>query len=185
VAAQAGGLGLLGTGGFYQERVYFYDGDGTQFQQSQTIGAAGTGIELVLGDRDDRILGITRVFWQAETAERDPVANTSLSADVFDPEGALAEWRDETRHVGVFAVGLQAGIIGDPETAMLTINAMVGSGFMTTNQTEFVYGDLGVGGTVRLSRQIEAWGNVNGHLRFRKWARGGAYATAGVRYLFD
>lgn len=183
-AARAGGLGILGTGGFYQERLYYYDegNNNAQYKQGQIIGTGGTGLELVLGDRDDRIVGIARTFWAFETPQQDP---SKKPAEGVRPADIEATWREETRHVGVFAVGLQAGIIGDPSDAMLTVHGVVGSGFLTNNHTEYVYGELGAGGTLRLTPTLEGYANVAAHMRFRKWARGGMTGAVGLRVLFD
>jgi hypothetical protein len=183
-AAHAGGIGIVATGGAYQDRVYYYDqaDNDAQYQQSQLIGMGGTGIELMLGDRDDRIVGLARTFWSFETPQHDPSENP---ADGVNAGAIQSAWREETRHVGVFAVGLQAGLIGNPDEAMLTAHGLLGSGFLTTDHTEYVYGELGAGGTVRITRTLEAYANLSAHLRFRKWARGGAAGAAGVRVLFD
>ena len=182
--AEAGGVGVVGTGGFYQERLYYYDqGDNNaQYKQSQLIGVGGTGIELMLGDRDDRIVGIARTYWAFETPQQDPSLDPAEGVRAADVRTA---YRDETRHVGVFAVGLQGGIIGEPDKAMLTVHGLLGSGFLTTDHSEYVYGEAGAGGTFRVTRTIEAYANVAAHLRFRKWARGGMTGAAGVRVLFD
>ena len=74
--AFAGGVGLIGAGGLYTERVYFYDAAGDQYKQSQVIGSYGAGIEIALGDRDDRILGISRLYWVQDTPEKDPANST-------------------------------------------------------------------------------------------------------------
>ena len=47
------------------------------------------------------------------------------------------------------------------------------------------FGEAGVGGTYRLARGLEAYANVNAHVRFRKWTRVGGTGYAGVRVLFD
>lgn len=180
--ALAGGVGVVASGGTYSERVFFYDADGTQYRQNQMIGTYGTGIEAILGDRDDKISGFARLMWQGETPEGDPVARTSVDAN-FD--GALNAWREDTRHTGLFAVGIQGGLIGQPDKGMLTVTALLGSAFMTDDHTEFVYGDIGVGGTLRMGRQIEGFANLTAHGRFRKWFRPGASTAIGVRFLID
>ncbi|MFK7931858.1 MAG: hypothetical protein AB8H79_27015 [Myxococcota bacterium] len=180
--AVAGGIGVVGTGGMFSDRVYYYDADDNQYRQNQIIPTFGTGLDLVVGDRDDRIVGIARFYWQADGAERNPADSSGIP--IAGSEVTAAP-RDSTRNTGVFAVGLQGGLIGDPDKAMLVINGTVGSGFMTPDHTEYVFGELGVGGTVRVGNQIELFANVNAHMRFRKWLRPGATTYAGARVLFD
>ncbi|TVQ92739.1 MAG: hypothetical protein EA397_06175 [Deltaproteobacteria bacterium] len=182
--AYAGGVGVFANGGTYQERLYYHrvnpDADPSitgPYKESQMLPMGGLGLELILGDRDDRIIGIARVYYQAEGPQPDPSANI--------PGRVLVEPRDSIRHVGVFSVGLQGGLIGDPEKAQLTLVGLIGSGFLTFDHTEFVFGELGVGGTVRLNRNMELFGNAMGHLRFRKWGRGGVIGATGIRFLFD
>lgn len=179
--AEAGGVGVLATGGGYAERVWYYDSNDQQYQTRQFVPTFGSGVDLMLGDRDDRIVGIARFYWEANGAEPDLSGSSSLEG--VGPHQTPR--RDETTHVGVFAVGLQGGIIGDPDKAMLTLNGTVGTGFLTQDHREYVYGEVGAGGTYRLSRGLEAYANVNAHVRFRKWARVGGTGYAGVRVLFD
>lgn len=181
--AYAGGVGLVAHGGVYQERLYYHVADARApggavgpLEDSQMLPMGGVGLELLLGDRDDRIAGIARVYWQAEGPQ---------SAPSGVPGVILATPRTNTRHVGAFSVGLQGGLVGNPDKGMLTILGLIGSGFLTADHTEFVFGEFGVGGTYRLNRTLQLHGNAMGHLRFRKWARGGATASAGIRVLFD
>lgn len=182
--AYAGGVGLFGHGGTYQERLYYHRVNPEAepsvtgpFQESQMLGMGGLGLELMLGDRDDKIIGIARVYYQAETPQPDPSANI--------PGRVLVEPRDHIRHVGVFSVGLQGSLFGEPDTAQLVLIGLVGSGFLTFDHTEYVFGEFGFGGTIRINRNLEAFGNALGHVRFRKWARGGVSGVGGVRFLFD
>ena len=95
--AFAGGVGILATGGMYSETVYFYDSstEFQQYQQPQTIGTYGTGIQVALGDRDDRIMGVARWYWLQETPQQDPAASTGL----VEPENVVANWREDARNV--------------------------------------------------------------------------------------
>lgn len=179
--ANAGGVGALATGGVYSERVWYYDSNEVGTVTRQAIPVVGSGVDLMLGGRDDRIVGIARFYWEMSMAEPDLTGTEGLEGV---PPFTFPR-RDTAANAGIFAVGLQAGIVGDPEKAMLTINATVGSGFLTTDHREFVLGEVGVGGTYRLARNLEAYGNLNGHVRFRKWARIGGTGYAGVRVLFD
>jgi hypothetical protein len=182
--AYAGGVGLYTQGGFYQERLYYHRVDRNApggvlgpFKESQFLPVGGAGLEILLGDRDDRIQGLARMYWQVEGPQPDPSGSI--------PGQLSLQRRENLRHVGAFSVGLQGGLVGSPDKAMLTVIGLVGSGFMTEDHTEYVFGDFGVGGTVRASRSVEFYANALGHLRFRKWARGGMLGAAGVRFLFD
>jgi len=180
--AYAGGVGVFSQGGLYQERQYYHLDDPREgilgpFQESQMIPFGGLGLEVLLGDRNDRIAGLARIYWQAEGPQGD-LAGTR-------PGNLVTNRREDTRHVGLFSVGLQGGLFGNPDVGMLTVIGLLGSGFLTTDHTEYVFGELGVGGTYRLGRSIELHGNLAGHLRFRKWARGGATGVMGLRVLFD
>lgn len=180
--AHAGGIGLFGQGGAYQERQYYHLDDPREgvlgpFQESQRIPFGGMGLEILLGDRNDRIAGIARIYWQAEGPQPDLTGSR--------PGNLVLNRREDTRHVGLFSVGLQGGLFGNPDVGMLTVIGLLGSGFLTTDHTEYVFGELGFGGTYRLGRSVELHGNLAGHLRFRKWARGGATGVMGVRVLFD
>ena len=90
--AWAGGVGIVGTGGMHTETVHFYSSvdaigdpyanfrDYDQYQLSQTLGNGGFGIELMLGDRDDKITGVFRGFYNIDQPQQDPATVTSLVA---------------------------------------------------------------------------------------------------------
>jgi len=181
--ALAGGVGLLATSGMYSETVYFYDSskEFQKFEQMQTIGTFGTGLEFTLGDRDDRVMGLARAYWLYETPQQDPADRTELVAS----DDVVAAWRENGRNVGMFSVGLQWGFYGDPSNFQLYALGMVGSGFLTTDHTEFLLVEAGVGASYRLTRSIDAHVEVQYALRNRKGLRHGVNGYAGVRYLFD
>src|SRR5688500_16310518 len=82
--AHAGGLGILATAGAHTEQLYFYssaDAEGNaypsiadyeQFRIGQTLPNFGSGLELVLGDRDDKIVGNCRFYWLMDTPQSVP-----------------------------------------------------------------------------------------------------------------
>ena len=51
--AHAGGVGIMGTAGVHQENVAFYDEDENQFINSQMVPNYGSGVYIMLGDRDE------------------------------------------------------------------------------------------------------------------------------------
>ena len=181
--AYAGGVGLVTTAGMYNERVYFYDksDDFKQYQIPQTIMTAGTGLELTLGDRDDRVNGIARAYWQVEGAERDPADLTKI----VDPGNVVGGYREDARHIGVFTVGMQIMLVGSPDSFSLNLVGTAGSGFLTKDHTEFLMAEAGLGANYRIARNLELNVTAQGHMRYRKWVRGGVTGYAGARVLFD
>ena len=180
--AFAGGIGLLGTGGMYSESVYFYDSskEFQQYSQTQTIGTYGTGVEFALGDRDDKIMGLARWYWIQETPQTDPAKTTGL----VDAENVVANIRDTTRNVGVFSVGLQ-WTYWEKNKTRLNVNAMFGSGFLTTDHSEFFIAEAGVGTSYRITRDLDFHVEVQYALRNRKGLKHGMNTYTGIRYLFD
>lgn len=181
--AVAGGLGVLGTFGVHTEPVFFYDSANAneQHRLNETIPNLGTGIELVLGDRDDRILGTLRGYWMQDAAQKDP----ALITQTVPQANVIAVHRDTPRNVGMASVGLQWGIIGSPDLFQLNAVGGVGSGFLTNDHTEFLFAELGVGAHYQFARSMQVFGNVLYTMRFRKGFQQGPIAYAGVRYLFD
>ena len=123
--ALAGGLGVVATTSLHTETVYFYDGstspDPSQLQMNQTLPSYGTGLEFVLGDKDDRIVGIFRGYWMQDAAQRDPASLTKT----VDPDDVIANYRDTPRNIGMGTVGLQIGFLGRPESFQATANAQI------------------------------------------------------------
>lgn len=191
--AWAGGVGVLATGGAHTEKVFFYsdhttDGveysdidDYDQYEMSQTLPNFGTGFELILGDRDDRIMGNCRFYWVMDSPQKDPAETT----DQVDPAYVVAAYREDPRHVGLGLVGLSWGIVGRPEKFQLVAIGHVGSAFLTTDHTEFLALDLGPGVTYKASRQVQLFADVSYQARFRKdWSQS-VNGFLGARYLFD
>ena len=130
--AHAGGVGLLGTGGMHAERVYFYDADDNQFLQTQYSPNFGGGITLMLGDRDDRLVGHMRFYYQADAAPYSDVFELGGVPDGFEGDVAYVATRgcvevegkiacpeedayvNGRRNIGMAAVGLQWTLFGDP-----------------------------------------------------------------------
>jgi hypothetical protein len=180
--AFAGGIGLLATGGMYSDTVHFYDSskEFQQYQQTQTIANYGSGIEFALGDRDDKILGLARWYFLQETPQKDPALSTGL----VDPDNVVANWRDTPRNVGMFSVGLQWSFWSRDKLS-LNATAMFGSGFLTTDHTEFFVAEGGGGASYRVARDMDLHLSVQYSLRNRKGLSHGMSSFAGVRYLFD
>jgi hypothetical protein len=195
--AFAGGVGPLVMGGIHTEDVYYYanradngagariqdPADYEQFRQGQILGHIGSGLELVLGDRDDLIQGVFRVYWMMDTPQADP-AN---GADLVDPANTLvAAWRENNRHIGVGTIGLNWGILRAAQDKFkFGVSAHFGTGFVTPDDTEFFLGQAGVNVNYAITRTLEVYGDFTYGIRARKEISHGLYTTAGLRVLFD
>lgn len=173
--AEAGGIGLIGTGGMHADRVYGYNGDVQAKPEEQMNANYGTGLELTLGDRDNRISGIFRFYWLEDGPQSPPKNGDGVNYAI----------RTGTRDVGMFAGGLQWGLVGDPTRIQLTAVTLVGSGFLTNDFTEFAIGEAGIGGTFNATRHLQVFAEATGGIRYRKRVFPTVNGTLGVRYLFD
>lgn len=177
-SARAGGFGILTTAGSHGDRVYGYSLDAAGDYQQETPedqqnANFGGGFEVILGDKDNRILGIFRGYYLQDAAQRPPA------------EGEVSVVRETSRDIGVITAGLQWGIIGDPTGLQLVAVANLGSGVFTTDFSEYLLGEAGVGGTWMTGRRIQVAATLTGGSRYRKRFYPTANAYVGVRYLFD
>lgn len=196
--AQAGGIGVLVHGGAHSERMWFHsnasepDDNGDvakltdpdqfeKFEMVQTLPQMGGGLELILGDRDDKITGVFRVTYMQDAPQADPAELT----DEVDAEYVVSAYRDTPRHVGVGVVGLNFGILGRPDSFQAGLTAHVGTGFLTNDHTEFLVFDAGPSFSYKFTRQMQAFGDLTYVARHRKGFSHGGQVIAGVRYLFD
>jgi hypothetical protein len=177
--ARAGGLGIVATGGMHTDRAYYYNAEGEQGIDNQNLPQAGIGIEGLLGDRDDKILGVMRVYWLREAPPNTP--DTQGVEDAVHPDYESLDPRD----IGVAEIGIQWGLLGDPRGLQLALTTLLGSGFITTDNTQFFLADVGIGGTFAATDSIQVYANVAMNFRHRKIVSYGPAAFAGVRYLFD
>lgn len=190
--AYAGGLGVLATGGAHTEPLYYYsnaDSDGNrytnlkdydQYKALQTLPQMGLGINLILGDRDDEIMGDCRFYWMMDSAQQDPAKYGEVPQD-----NLVAAYRETPRHLGIGAIGLSWGLVGDPSKFQLAAVGHVGSAFITADHTEFLLADIGPGVTYRANRQVQVFADAAYQARFRKVLNHSVVATVGARYLFD
>lgn len=181
--AFAGGVGLITTGGAHTEVVRFYDSSAewTQYSLTESISHFGGGIEVMLGDKDDRFTGIMRGFYMQDAAQTDPAE----LATAFDPEVVVCEFRREPRKVGYATVGLQMGLWGDPDALQIHAIGALGAGFLTVDHTEFVLAEAGAGVTYQIARNTRVVGDVQYGFRYRKGESHGVSAYAGIRYYID
>jgi len=190
--AFAGGIGLLATGGAHTEPLYYYKNTDAnqnplpsvdQYEQKslvETLPNLGLGVDLALGDRDDKIIGDCRFYWMQDAPQVSPTdAGATLKKDQI-----TAAWRDTARNVGIGAIGLQWQIVGNDK---IHLNALghVGSAFVTVDHTEFLALDLGPSVTYRATRQIQLFGDVDYMARYRKGLSHSVNAFLGARYMFD
>jgi hypothetical protein len=176
--AAAGGLGLIYQAGLHQERAYSYKGK-QQAIDIQSKPNSGPGLEALIGDRNDKIQGLLRMSWVAETQANNP--DTKGDESIVHPDYDSLE----ARQIGVLGLGLQWGVLGDPSDKQIVVNTMIGSGFITTDNTEFVIIELGAGGTLNFTENLQAVANLSGHVRARKHFSYGPTMHMGLRYLFD
>jgi hypothetical protein len=192
--ALAGGVGIIGNAGFHTEDVYWYSSqtldDGQQIEneanyeqirQRQSLFNGGGGLEFLLGDRDDRVQGVFRLYYNMDAAQADPASRTTLVPE----EAVVANIRDSVRHIGMASVGLSWGVIGNPDGFQLGLSAHAGSGFLTNDRTEFLMAQIGPTASYRVGRQVVLFGDVQYAMRFRKELSNGALVTLGARYMFD
>ena len=201
--ASAGGIGILATAGAHTEQLYFYsqtDADGNafptlddyqQFRINETLPNFGAGFELLLGDRDDKIVGNCRFYWVMDTPQQGPAGGETYTptrggaARVVAPDDLVVALRDTPRHVGLGMVGLSWGFIGNPDGLMLSAMGHVGAAFVTADHTEFLAVDIGPSLSYRAARQVQLFGDVQYMLRYRKSFGHSANVLVGARYLFD
>jgi len=190
--AFAGGIGLLATGGAHTEPLYYYkntDDNGNplksinDYEQKsviETLPNLGLGVDLALGDRDDKILGDCRFYWMQDSPQVSPVdAGSTVPKDQI-----TAAWRENSRNVGVGAIGLQWQIVGNDKIHFNAIGH-VGSAFVTLDHSEYLTLDIGPGITYRATRQVQLFGDVDYMARYRKVLTNSVNAYVGARYMFD
>ena len=177
--AHAGAIGLTTSAGLHQERAYFYSQNGEQGLDNQSRPNYGVGIEAMVGDKDEKVQGILRMNWLVDSPPLKPD-----TGDVNEPIIPPAHEQD-ARSVGTLGLGVQWGVLGDPTGTQLNISAVVGTGFITTDNTEFLMVETGIGATHNLTSTLQANANIMGTMRYRKHGSFGPNVYAGIRYLFD
>ena len=182
LTASAGGVGFFASGGVHEGRAPYYRDDGLQGIDIQYRPNNAIGFEGLLGDKDDKIQGVVRLFVLNDW----PLNAPDVSNENPDYEYTWPAHEDlEIRHQGAVMVGVQWGLIGDPSGFQLTATSLVGSGFATMDNLEFLMVEPGVGVTYAINSRIQANANVAATGRYRKRLYMGANAYAGIRYMFD
>ncbi len=183
-SAHAGGIGLLGTAGMHQARVYYYDADETQYLNRQNQPNTGFGFEAILGDKDDRFLGVARGIFLIDSPPEGP-----KNPIVEEPTYAVP---DGPTYAGIATVGVHWGVIGDPTGFQAHIATHVGAAMVTVEPTtgegtsqEFLLGEVGIGAHYHFASNIQVYADVAYSMRYRKSFFPGANAYLGFRYMFD
>jgi hypothetical protein len=182
--ATAGGVGITMGAGLHQDRAYYYRDDGAQGVDKQTPTNTGIGGELLLGDRDDRIIGLVRGYISHDAAltNPDPAAlGEDMSYDYVYPDVEA----EGSRNVGAAAVGIQWSLWGDPTGFQLIANSLIGSGFWTSNNLEYALFVAGVGVTYTMNERFQLMGSIDSTTRYRKRFDLGADVWVSGRYMFD
>ncbi len=182
LSANAGGMGVITLAGLHEGRAPYYRDDGEQGIDVQYRPNAGFGLEGMLGDKDDKIQGVARLFLLSDWPLLEP--DTSGEDDSFEYEHPPHE-DQPIRHQGAVMVGVQWGLYGDPGGLQLTATTLAGSGFATMDNLEFFMVEPGIGATYMLGERLQAHANVAASVRYRKRAYLGGNAYAGLRYMFD
>ncbi len=198
----AGGVGLVGLAASHTEKVYFYDEDGAQYSDIQLRPTTGFGLEALLGDRDDRLIGLMKFYYVTDfqaKAENVQTGNVQDPTIPLDPPNSCAQGRDGTipvlmsprpcdftfRSIGVFTAGLQWGLYGDPTGLQINLVTSLGTGAITPDSTEFLLVEIGPGIHYVLNKKYVLHAEAVGHLRYRKSVSYGGGVNLGVRYYFD
>ncbi|MCB9765160.1 MAG: hypothetical protein H6739_35630 [Alphaproteobacteria bacterium] len=193
-AAFAGGVGVFTTGGFHQENIYVYDSydvenpDTVQTIVYQQRPNYGFGIQGLLGDRDDRVLGLMKFYYMSDSPPIDSGVIDKAQAKGAEPgeDGLLyALPRTEARPMGLALAGVQWGILPDPGALQLNAVTSLGAGVLTNDNTEFILAEVGAGAHYGLTEQIQINAELAYNLRIRKNFYHGVNANLGVRFMFD
>jgi hypothetical protein len=199
-AAHAGGLGILGTGGFHTERLFYYSSadpdtyddeepvlylspsDYDQYTMVQNVPNLGGGLELLLGDRDDKITGSFRAYYLKDSQQKNPGDLT----DTVDPDYLVAAYREDPRHLGLGLIGLNWGIVDFASDRLrLGLSTHIGAGFVTIDHTEFFLGSAGPSLTYKASRRVHIFGDALYQARVRQTLSHSVNGMVGARYYFD
>ncbi|MCK6524593.1 hypothetical protein L6R49_24570 [Myxococcota bacterium] len=184
--AFAGGVGVVTTAGVHQERIYAYDEELTQYSISQARPNLGAGVQGLLGDRDDRILGYVKMYYMIDSPQVDNDISGQVKAQNEGVEGQLEyAVRTEARDVGVATVGVQWGILPNADAFQIIAISGIGAGALTIDSSEFILVELGAGAQYALTDQLYLHGELAYQGRYRKSLSQGAGVNVGVRFMFD
>ncbi len=192
--AVAGGLGIDLIGGIHSETVHFFDENGSKFTETQPTPNTGFGIQAILGDRDDTLIGIMKLGFKMDSPASSDVtipgddfvgdAPTQITAR-FGCEDPNAADVCGPRNIGTVSAGLQWRVWGDPMGFQLSLLPSVGAGIVTQDSSEFLMVSFGPGAHYAINKALQVHAEVVYQARYRKSFSHGATLTTGVRWLFD
>ena len=190
--ALAGGLGIDLLVGTHGEKVYFFDGENTKYDELQQAGTTGIGFQTILGDRDDTLIGVMKFGYISDRAASSSVTKPDeFEGDVTQVTARL-DCDDEfagnpcgPRGIATISAGLQWRLWGDPMGFQVSLLPSVGAGVVTTDSTEYIQLEVGPGVHYAFSKQLQVHAEVAYQVRYRKAFSQGATMTSGVRWLFD
>lgn len=184
--ANAGSFGLYGSGGIHEGKAYYYRSDDLQGVDSQFRPHAGTGFEMMLGDKDNKLIGQVRLAWNQDWSLNDPTYTVTKDEDGNDYTYVHPDYAsEENRNDGIISVGLQWGLWGEPTALQIIGVTAFSSGFWTVDSLEYFMPELGLGATYTINEQYQFHSTVSLAPRYRKGLFWGTNVVAGVRYLFD
>jgi hypothetical protein len=181
--ADAGGVGVTLGGGVHQDRAYYYNEEGEQGIDTQLPMNTGWGGELLLGDRDNRVLGIVRGYVSRDA----PLKNPDPSALGEGPGEYVFPNVEKDGHTtrGAAAVGMQWGLWGDPNGFQMIATSLIGSQFWTNDNLETATFQAGVGVTYTANERYQFAASLDATSRFRKRFQWGGDVWLSARYMFD
>jgi hypothetical protein len=182
--AHAGGIGVIGSGGIQSAKAYYYNLEGDQGVDTQFRPSTSVGGEAILGDPDDKFIGVVRLYgtWNS------PVTNPEVAGACDGTTGDLVcpDYDSvEADPVGALTIGVQWGLLGDPRGFQFGVAAMLGSAFATPDNLEYFIGEPGAFVTYTMGERYQLYGNLNASVRYRKEFSIGGNSYVGFRYLFD
>lgn len=184
--AEAGSFGWYGQSGLHEGKAYYYRSDGKQGVDSQFRPHAGTGFEMMLGDKDDRLIGQVRMGWNHDWALNNPTYTVTEDEDGVPYTYTHPDYESvANRNDGLISVGLQWGLWGEPTGFQVIGLTALTAGFWTVDNLEYFSPEVGAGVTYTMADQIQFHATASAAPRYRKMTFLGTNVTAGVRYLFD
>ena len=179
--AHAGGVGFMLQNGLYQNKAYYYRSDGKQGFDSQMSFSTGAGLDIVLGNKTDKLQGLLRLGWTRDFAAENPEFTEEAGYEYAHPDYEALGSTD----VGVTGIGLQWTVWGDPTGIQAIATTSLSSAFWTPQSTEYFMIDLGLGGSYTVQDRFQAYATINASPRYRKSPSLGINSFIGARVLFD
>lgn len=192
--AQAGGLGLDLIAGTQGEQVIFFDANSQKFKEMQQQPTWGVGLQAILGDRDDALIGIMKFSYISDSPAQSAVtipeegfsgdAPTQITARL-PCDDANAQTPCGPSQGGTISAGLQWRVWGDPMGFQVSLLPSVGAGILTEDSTEYVQVQFGPGCHYAISKELQINAEIVYQARYRKGLTHGASMSTGIRWLFD